>query len=497
MKKISISQLSQQCSVQFGTSGVRGRVEELTDEVCWIYATAFLLHLKSQGITHTGMEVGVAGDYRYSTNRIMLAVADAIACQELKAVNYGKIPSPAIALLGLNKSIPTIMVTGSHIPDDRNGIKFNKPDGEILKVDEESIVEIGLTIPEGKFDKDGVLLTCPKLSEVNDDARVLYIDRFLDFFSKDCLQGKKIGLYEHSSVSRECIKEIMTSLGAEVLSLGYSDKFVSVDTEAIRPEDIVLAKEWSDKYGLDSIISTDGDGDRPLVSDEHGNWLRGDVAAVLCAQYLKLEAVVTPVSSNSAVEKSHVFEKVIRTRIGSPFVISGMQSLVNKYLRVGGYEANGGFLQQTELTLSGRTLSALPTRDAIIVQLCILMMTQDKECTISELVADLPSRYTKSDRIKDFPTEMSQQLLQKMMSASNDENLKNIDILFHDVAGKSVTIDSTDGIRIMFENEDIIHLRPSGNAPELRCYNESATVERAEILNMRCMTILESWKNND
>jgi phosphomannomutase len=125
------------------------------------------------------------------------------------------------------------------------------------------------------------------------------------------------------------------------------------------------------------------------------------------------------------------------------------------------------------------------------------MMTQDKECTISELVADLPSRYTKSDRIKDFPTEMSQQLLQKMMSASNDENLKNIDILFHDVAGKSVTIDSTDGIRIMFENEDIIHLRPSGNAPELRCYNESATVERAEILNMRCMTILESWKNND
>lgn len=496
VKKINVIQLSEQCGVQFGTSGVRGRVAELTDEVCWIYMTAFLLHLKEQGIIDAGIHVGIAGDYRNSTDQIMLAVADAVLSMGLNPINYGKIPSPAIALIGLKKSIPTVMVTGSHIPDDRNGIKFNKPDGEILKIDEESIVKIITSIPSGKFDKDGSLLVKPEFGNVNNDARTMYINRFLDFFPKNCLKGKKIGLYEHSSVSRECIKIIVTELGAEVISLGRSDKFISVDTEAIRPEDVIAAKEWSQEYGFDSIISTDGDGDRPLVSDENGTWLRGDVAAVLCAQYLNLEAVVTPVSSNTAVDKSNFFTEVIRTRIGSPYVIGAMQSLEKRFSRVGGYEANGGFLQQSAIKLNNAELSPLPTRDAVIVQLAILMMAQEKKCSVSALVDSLPNRYTISGRVKEFPTDKSQKLLLDLMSGSDDDNIKRINSIFHTVAGNALSIDTTDGLRITFENEEIIHLRPSGNAPEFRCYNEASSLTRAEELNRQCMDVLESWKNN-
>jgi hypothetical protein len=47
----------------------------------------------------------------------------------LSAVNCGFIPSPAVALYGITREIPSIMVTGSHIPDDRNGIKFNQCNG--------------------------------------------------------------------------------------------------------------------------------------------------------------------------------------------------------------------------------------------------------------------------------------------------------------------------------------------------------------------------------
>lgn len=493
VKNISIDELSKQCAVQFGTSGVRGRVDELTDEVSWIYTTAFLQYLQQNGILVSDMEVGVAGDYRHSTNRIMVAVTDAIESIGSRSINYGKIPSPAVALIGLKKNIPTIMVTGSHIPDDRNGIKFNKPDGEILKVDEEAIKRIMLSIPDGKFGDDGALLKPLKINNINDDAKTRYINRFIDFFPENCLHGMKIGLYEHSSVSRECIKTIVTELGAEVISLGRTDKFVSVDTEAIRPEDVVLAKKWSREYGFDSIISTDGDGDRPLVSDEFGTWLRGDVAAVLCAQYLELDAVVTPVSSNTAVEKSNAFEKIVRTRIGSPFVISGMQDLEKDFSRVGGYEANGGFLQQSTLELNGKKLSSLPTRDAVIVQLCILMMSQERGCSISELVASLPARYTKSDRVKNFPTIQSQKLLSDILAGSKDENIRRITVLFGEIAGVAKDLDITDGLRITFMNEEVIHLRASGNAPELRCYNEATTMERAEEMNTACMDILTSW----
>jgi len=40
----------------------------------------------------------------------------------------------------------------------------------------------------------------------------------------------------------------------------------------------------------------------------------------------------------------------------------------------------------------------------------------------------------------------------------------------------------------------VVHLRPSGNAPELRCYNEAANEAAAIEINQICMKILEGWR---
>ena len=50
------------------------------------------------------------------------------------------------------------------------------------------------------------------------------------------------------------------------------------------------------------------------------------------------------------------------------------------------------------------------------------------------------------------------------------------------------------GLRIGFDNGEIVHLRPSGNAPELRCYNEAETPQRAQELNKACMAVLAGWR---
>jgi len=75
---------------------------------------------------------------------------------------------------------------------------------------------------------------------------------------------------------------------------------------------------------FDLLVSTDGDADRPLIADEQGVFLRGDIVGILTAKYLGLNHVVTPISSNSALEGSGLFTKTIRTQIGSPYVIAGM-----------------------------------------------------------------------------------------------------------------------------------------------------------------------------
>ena len=72
-----------------------------------------------------------------------------------RAVNCGKIPSPAVALFGFENKIPSIMVTGSHIPDDRNGIKFNKCAGEVLKSDEKGMSSQVVELDDALFGADG------------------------------------------------------------------------------------------------------------------------------------------------------------------------------------------------------------------------------------------------------------------------------------------------------------------------------------------------------
>ena len=488
---IDIKQLMITSGVQFGTSGVRGCVADMTDEVCWAYTTAFLRYLKDSGLGETSGEVGIAGDLRDSSPSIMQAVATAVRDQGLQPINYGMIPSPALALYGFYRAIPTIMVTGSHIPDDRNGIKFNTAYGEILKSDEEIMSSYVVTLDRTKFTSDGALLQRTALPPCDHAAQDHYIARFIDFFPAHCLQGKYIGLYQHSSVAWRCLQQILQALGADVTLLGRADHFVSVDTEAVRKQDVILAKNWVKSYGFDCIISTDGDGDRPLISDEHGNWLRGDVAAMLCAHYLNIDIVVTPISSNSMVEASQLFKQVIRSRIGSPYVIAAMKNAQGG--TVAGYEANGGFLQYTDVQVAGSILTALPTRDAVIVVLTILMLATKKNMTIAELLDTLPPRFTYSDRLTEFPLNLSQQILASMTAHDNDRNFAYLSDVFSEV-GRAVYIDQTDGLRVTFDNGEIVHLRPSGNAPELRCYNEADSKQRAQELNQLCMDIMATWR---
>jgi len=493
---VQISALMEECGVKFGTSGARGLATDMTDRVCYAYTLAFLQYLKSVGDLSQGTGVAIAGDYRPSSPRIMAAVAMAVRDTGCKPINCGLIPTPAVALYGISKNIPSIMVTGSHIPDDRNGIKFYKAEGEILKEDEQGMCSQHVDIADGLFDVSGTSITPFVMPTVEAAAERMFVQRYLDFFPANCLAGRTVGVYEHSTVARDMLGEVFEGLGANVIRLGRSDHFIPVDTEAIRPEDVVLAKEWAAELDVDCIVSADGDGDRPLISDESGNWLRGDVAGILCANYLGATNIATPVSCNSAVEKSGWFDSVMRTRIGSPFVIAAMNEMIGQgATNVVGYEANGGFLTGSDITLDGRTLGALPTRDAVIVPLTILLMAVDAGSTISELLNTLPQRFTSSGRLKNFPTELSQSKLSALSSGDQTADIKAAEALFVDAFGKVASIDGTDGIRITFESEEVAHLRPSGNAPELRCYNEAASEARAEEMNRLCMAVLESWRS--
>ena len=469
--------------VAFGTSGARGLVSQMTDEVCAAYATAFLSVISQ---SFTVMRVALGMDLRPSSPRIVKACAAALHHAGIIVDYCGALPTPALALYAQSCGIPAIMVTGSHIPFDRNGIKFYRPDGEITKSDESAIADAVVEVHVGES----------SLPALNPAALEQYVQRYLDFFPAHYLNGMHLGVYEHSSVARDVLRNILEGLGAKVTSLGRTEEFVPIDTEAVAEVDIQRGREWAQAHRFDAIISTDGDGDRPLISDETGSWLRGDIVGLICARYLGANKVVVPVSCNTAIELCGAFETVLRTRIGSPYVIAGMQEFTSPplnspspqssptYVREGerkeqsstpaivGFEANGGFLVGSSFTHDGKKIAPLPTRDAVLPALAVLAAA--KHGKVSDLMKSLPERYTASDRLQNYPVESSRELILKL---TNDKHALQ-SYLAPDGA-QVIDCNTTDGLRITFDNGEIVHLRPSGNAPELRCYCEASSNERA------------------
>jgi len=406
--------------------------------------------------------------------------------------NSGRIPSPALAYYGLTLDIPTVMVTGSHIPDDRNGIKYTSPAGEISKEDEQGIREQEVALPAGLFDAGGMLRGGADEPAVSDAAAEAYVSRYSSAFPADLLRGRTLALYEHSAVGRDLLARIHAGAGAEVVRLGRSDRFVPVDTEAVREEDVELARRWAAEGEYMAVLSSDGDSDRPLLSDERGRWVRGDILGILCAEFLRADAVVAPVSCNSALEQCGLFKRVYRTRIGSPYVIAGMDAAAaDGFTRVVGYEANGGFLHRGVLDVPGGTLRPLPTRDAALVHLAVLSLALARGCTVSELCAQLPARYTASDRLKGFPTERSAAVVAELA-----QDAAAAERAFGALCGGLIGANSLDGLRMTFSQGDVIHLRASGNAPEFRCYTESSSQARAEELLQAALVKMEGWRKD-
>jgi phosphomannomutase len=459
-------------SVQFGTSGARGLVANMSDAVCYAYAQAFLRAVASDAGT-----VVLGHDLRPSSPAIAAACARAVHDAGKQVVFVGALPTPAIAYYAAVQGAPAIVVTGSHIPFDRNGIKFYRADGEISKRDEEAMLDAEVETPAST-----VAYVLPAANDAPADA---YLQRYLDVFGAQALAGLRIAIYEHSSVARDILRTILEALGATVLPLGRTDQFVPIDTEAVRAEDIERAARWAGEYSFDAIVSTDGDADRPLIGDEQGTWLRGDIVGVLCSQYLGAEYVVTPVSSNTAVERCGSFKEVIRTRIGSPYVIAGMEQAAAMHGQgavIAGYEANGGFLLGADIGRNGAVLKALPTRDAVLPILAVLSLAREHGCRVSEVARDLPPRFTASDRLQNVATELSRDLIARLTQDPSWAGL-----LLAPQSGALVQVDTTDGLRATFDSGDIVHLRPSGNAPELRCYAEASTQEAAEALCQACL----------
>lgn len=280
--------------------------ENLTDMEVFINARGFLEYLLDLGAKNMpggirpGSAVALGVDYRPSSRpgKIPRAVAAAIVDAGCTVTYCGPVPAPAVIHLGLVRGIASIMVTGSHIPFGQNGIKFNRPDGEILKDEETPIlshvaaVRARVADQESRdplFDSNGAFIADKAIgiSQINllanagealrkSDARATseFVSRYIQAFGSEALRGLELVFYKQSAVGRDVLPAIFRGLGATVSELNAlnveAGEFLPVDTEkmvdSIREGLRTLAREHTEKTGRKpfAVLSADGDSDRPV-----------------------------------------------------------------------------------------------------------------------------------------------------------------------------------------------------------------------------------------
>ena len=429
-------------SLKFGTSGLRGLVTDLVGGPCYAYAGAFFRAVSGGGGTR---DVVIGRDLRESSPGLAATVADAAAAAGFSAIDCGALPTPALALEAMRRGAYAVMVTGSHIPEDRNGLKFYRPDGEITKADEAAILAALGDIETAAPGTPAV----PPVPEP--DAVERYRRRYREAFAPGILAGLRVAVYQQSSVARDLLADLLAGFGASATPIGRSDTFVPIDTEAHRPEDLAFIRSVMASGAYDALVTTDGDADRPLMADGTGQIVRGDVLGLITARYLGVDTAVVPVTAGSALERSGGFRQVIRTKVGSPFVIAGMEQARRAGAEtVVGFEANGGFLLGSDVALGGKILAALPTRDAMLPILATLAATRAAGLSLADLVASLDAGEMASDRLPNTPAERSGAFLARLGEAGFRSD-------FLRPVGSPQTVDQQDGIRIDLDGGRTIH----------------------------------------
>lgn len=441
---------------KFGTSGLRGLVTELTEELVANYTRAFL------SACDFGAGLFVGHDLRPSSPDLAQVLISTARAEGVDVTDCGHVPTPALALASMRAEAAAVMVTGSHIPADRNGLKFYSPKGEITKADETAIL--------ARLGRPAADTTLGRLS-VNSSAGRDWVERYVTAFGNRALAGRRIGIWSHSAVSRDLLAHAMSALGASAIEVGRVERFIPLDTEAVPDWARTSIRAWVDEFDLDALVSTDGDGDRPLLADDTGAVIPGDILGQITAQLLRAETVVTPVTSNSGAELSGQFMRVLRTKVGSPFVIAGIEAVGG---RVVGYEANGGFLLGFDAAIEA-PLPMLMTRDSMLPIVATLATANGKP--LSSLLACQPQRRTAANRIEDVPIDRATATIARL-TASDENSNAFLTALGEEQASRNMI----DGLRLVCASSRIVHLRPSGNAPEFRVYVEAETADRAEDL---------------
>lgn len=425
----------------FGTNGIRGVFGKDLSLDFLVNITRSLAAYYKKG------PILIGRDGRNSNNIMFNIVTAALNSDGLDTVDAGILPTPCLQYATKrNEFNGGIMITASHNPPEYNGLKPIANDGVELPRQDESVVE---QIFENK-----TFITSEILGQNFKEEMIIdrYIDDVLALVDADRIKKRKfkVTMDLGNGVQALVAPLLAKKLGCTVITVnGTIDGDFPGRGSEPTPSNLGLMSFVAKETNSDIGAAFDGDGDRSIFCDEKGTVSWGDKTGTLLAKYLILTKhpkakIVCPVNTTNILTKvaQDNGSEIIHTKVGSVEVSREMV----KQGAIIGMEENGGFMYGV----------LNQVRDGALTTVLMLDLMASEEKSLSAILSSLPKVYQYKSKFE--CSEMG--LIQKVV-----DSVKN--------HGSPMKIETLDGVKIWFDEESWLMLRPSGTEPLIRIYGES------------------------
>ena len=361
----------------FGTDGIRGvaNVDPMTGEVALQLGRAIAHLFKDVKGRH---RIVVGKDTRLSGYMLETALASGICSMGADVMLVGPLPTPGIAFITTSmRANAGVVISASHNPFYDNGIKIFSHDGFKLPDRMERQIE-DLVLSNHLHSLRPTAKAVGKAYRI-DDAVGRYVVFLKNTFPNDLtLDGLRIALDCANGAAYRVAPAVFEELGAEVIPIGVDPdgENINADCGSLHPG--VVSRLVLEK-GADIGIALDGDADRIIFVDRHGNLVDGDRILAICSlqrlseKQLKKNTLVTTVMSNMGLDRAvnAAGGKVVRTQVGDRYVV---EEMVRGDYNLGGEQ-------------SGHTifLDYNTTCDGVLTALQVLAIMKQKERPLDEL----------------------------------------------------------------------------------------------------------------
>lgn len=347
----------------FGTDGIRGRanIYPMTGEIAFSLGRAVTAFFQKK--SQNKMPIIILGkDTRLSCYMLEQAFSSGVCAQGGRVILTGPLPTPGVAFVTQSMRADVgVMISASHNPYYDNGIKIFDKTGHKLPDQVEMELEKMVLSPElipKKLDEQ--LGHAKRLDEVVGRYIVKVKQALNDEYS---LEGMRLVIDAANGAGYKVAPLAFQELGAEVICIGNTPNGtnINLDVGALHPE---TCAKYVKKYRADLGICLDGDGDRLVIVDNHGNKLDGDQLIGILAKFLietkqlgKTKEVVGTVMSNLGLENyvKSLGGSFYRSKVGDRYIVERM--LENK--SVFGGEPSGHLIFKNFSTTGDGILAAL------------------------------------------------------------------------------------------------------------------------------------------